>query len=126
MMIVNQPLTEILFFIAAFFAPSNADSFTIEADVMGMIEFIRTEDGWTNDSDGSAWRIEGLSIIKESGVEPLGQFLAGIREHDWCERSVLELFDDYAVLKREDGLTVHPDGLVDNGRVIVISYISER
>lgn len=121
-MSISLPLTEILFFVAAFFAPANVDSFTLEAEELGTVEFVRVEDGWANNRDNSVWSVQGLAVVKESSVVQLQEFVSGANAHDWCQQSVLRLHDALSVLRDGDQLFVYPDGLAQPGSVVTISY----
>lgn len=125
MLSISLPLTEILFFIAAFFAPSNVDSFTLEGDELGKVEFVRVENGWANNQDNSVWSIKGLSVVKKPSVVNLQEYVAGAKAHDWCQQSVLRLHDDISVLRDGDQFSVYPDGLAQPDSVVIISYGSQ-
>ncbi|MFO7726286.1 MAG: hypothetical protein R6V45_12135 [Oceanipulchritudo sp.] len=122
MNIVSLPLTEILFFVAAFFAPENVDSFTLEADELGTVEFVRVEDGWANNRDNNVWSVQGLAVVKQSSVVQLQEYVAGADTHDWCKQSVLRLHDDFSVLRDGDQLSIYPDGLAQPDSVVTVSY----
>ena len=119
------PLAEILFFLAVFFAPEGANAFTIEAGEGRSISYVKTEEGWRADEDGSVWRVEGQTVIAGDSEEHLGKFAELAQAHDWSEQSILVLPHGFEVAKQQDGLIVYPNGAGDPSRKIAITYATE-
>ncbi|MFP4283255.1 MAG: hypothetical protein ACLFU2_11585, partial [Opitutales bacterium] len=108
------PFTEILLFIALFFAPEGTTTIELTDPSGETITFTQTEAGWHSDAQNLAypdahWLLRGETLYRNGQPMDLDQYVAGATTHDWCAESILTVHQEMQVLKTADGLTLYPD-----------------
>ncbi len=89
------PLQSILFWIAVTLAPQGASQIVVKGPDATWA-WTRQTSGWSASTDRSIWLAEGNTVttsVKEEkkNAEDVGQYVQGIKDHDWKASATLEL-----------------------------------
>jgi hypothetical protein len=102
---IALPLLQILFFVAAFFAPKDATRITLVGPNHST-HWTLTADGWAEEK--KLWSVKGNStVIRESGrsdeVVDVSSFVKAALAHDWAKEKKATLAARQTLEKTEDG-----------------------
>ncbi|MHA3771542.1 hypothetical protein ACXR0O_08395 [Verrucomicrobiota bacterium sgz303538] len=99
------PLLQILFFIAAYFAPKDATQITVAGPDVS-VRWTLTANGWSNEN--KVWSLKGNStVVRESGraddVTNVTSFVKPALTHDWAKEKKVTLAPMQTLEKTKDG-----------------------